>query len=221
MRIIALLLCAPFVCTTGDLRDRHAAHTPIAALAVRIDSDCLKERLFVDTQRSIIHWKGTKFWGMRSHEGILRLKEGSLTVVDGQIVAGRFVIDMTTIEVTDIPKSDPVPRKRLRDHLIHEDFFFVKRFPTAVFDITAVRAESQDRHEMVGRLTMRGVTHEIRFTSKIPVLTATEMQATASLSIDRQHWGVAYRGSRLTNDLVDDEIHLQIVLIADRASGRS
>jgi polyisoprenoid-binding protein YceI len=74
---------------------------------------------------------------------------------------------------------------------------------------------------MVGRLTMRGVTHEIRFTSKIPVLTATEMQATASLSIDRQDWGVAYRGSRLTNDLVDDEIHLQIVLAADRASGRS
>ncbi len=32
-------------------------------------------------------------------------------------IDGAFRIDMNAIEVTDIPASDPVPRRRLRDHL--------------------------------------------------------------------------------------------------------
>ena len=60
-----------------------------------------KERLVVDVDRSIIQWKGTKFWGMGKHEGVVRLAEGSIFVREGAIVAGRFVIDMTTSRLTN------------------------------------------------------------------------------------------------------------------------
>ena len=175
-----------------------------------------KERLVVDADRSIIHWKGTKFWGMGQHEGVVRLAEGSLIVREGTIIAGRFVIDMTTIEVTDIPKSDPIPRRRLREHLKDEHFFFVERFPTAVFEITAAHRDGEGGHRIDGRLTMRGTTHGVSFDALVPVLDATTLRATARFSINRHDWGVAYRGSRLTNDLVDDLIELNLILVADK-----
>lgn len=73
------------------------------------EAEATKEQLVVDADRSIVQWKGTKFWGTRKHEGVVRLAEGSVITHEGAIVAGRFVLDMTTIEVTDIPKSDPIP----------------------------------------------------------------------------------------------------------------
>ncbi len=196
---------------TDDLRisPPEAIHAPRSAPA-----EGSKERLVVDVDHSIIQWKGTKFWGMGKHEGIVRLAEGIVIVRRNEIVAGRFVLDMTTIEVTDIPKSDPIPRQRLREHLMEEHFFFVERFPTAVFEISSARSNDSGRHRITGRLTMRGKTHGVSFDAHIPVLDRSALRATARFSINRHDWGVAYRGSRLTNDLVDDMIELNLVLVA-------
>jgi polyisoprenoid-binding protein YceI len=75
-----------------------------------------------------------------------------------------------------------------------------------------------ERHEQVysvtGDLTLRGQTHPVTFEAIFSKLTNTAIEATAQFSINRQRWGVAYRGSRLTNDLVDDEIQLSLVLVA-------
>lgn len=172
--------------------------------------------LVVDTQRSVVAWKGTKFWGTRKHEGVVRLASGTLHVHDGTLAGGTFTFDMHSIEVTDIPKSDPVPRKRLRDHLLSDHFFAVATYPTARFVLTRVEPVEGHTYRVTGDLTMRGRTHPVTFDARIPVLSSTSVQATAQLSIDRQVWGVAYRGSSLTNDLVDDEIHLDLTLFAAR-----
>ena len=171
------------------------------------------DKLHVDTERSVIRWKGTKFWGMGKHEGIVQLVSGSLTVQEAAITAGSFVIDMHTIEVTDIPKSDPIPRKRLRDHLMDDDFFAVATYPTAQFTLTKIQ-ETETHHQITGDLTLRGQTHPVTFEAIFSTLSNRKVWATAQFSIDRQRWGVAYRGSRLTNDLVDDDIHLELVLVA-------
>lgn len=184
--------------------------TPLPAMpaSLSVSSD-----LSVDTAQSVIRWKGTKFWGLGKHEGIVSLASGHLVVEDGDISSGTFIIDMHTIEVTDIPKSDPIPRKRLRDHLMDDDFFAVATYPTAHFTLTQVR-KHEGKHLITGDLTLRGQTHTVTFEAVFSALSNTTVQATARLSIDRQKWGVAYRGSRLTNDLVDDDIHLELLLIA-------
>lgn len=181
----------------------------------------LKKRLVVDVERSIVHWKGTKFFGMGSHAGEVRLADGFIMIHQNTIVAGRFTIDMTTIEVTDIPESDPVPRRRLREHLLDEDFFFVERHPTATFEITRAHLEEPGRHRITGRLTMRGRAHGVHFTAHVPVLNESAVRATARFSINRHDWGVAYRGSRLTNDLVDDMIELNLILVADEPADKA
>jgi hypothetical protein len=49
----------------------------------------------------------------------------------------------------------------------------------------------------------------------------TRLHATARATLDRMQWGVAFRGSRLTNDLVDDMIHLEFDLVAQVRNGEA
>jgi polyisoprenoid-binding protein YceI len=176
------------------------------------------DTLVLDTAASVVKWKGTKFFGLGKHEGIVRLSEGYLALLDNR-VDGRFVVNMHSIEVTDIPPDDPVPRSRLRRHLMDEDFFAVEQFPTAVFAVRRIqRTNGSTGYRVAGELTMRGVTHPISVDVATEQWVGGLTRATSQFRIDRHKWGVSFRGSRLTNDLVDDDIHftLEFVLRSKR-----
>jgi polyisoprenoid-binding protein YceI len=178
------------------------------------------DTLLLDTAASVIHWKGTKFWGLGKHEGTVRLANGYVVLDSGRVASARFVADMRTIEVTDIPAHEPVPRNRLRRHLMDEDFFAVERYPTATFLLrTAEWHEDDSGFRLTGDLTMRGVTHAIAIDVAVQEESSGVLRATSRFRIDRHNWGVSFRGSRLTNDLVDDDIHftLEFVLRPRRA----
>lgn len=176
--------------------------------------DSVGSLLSVDLERSLIEWTGTKFWGLGKHEGIVRLKSGELCVRDGRITAGTFVADMTTIEVTDIPVSDPVPRRRLRDHLMSEDFFHVAAHPEARLALVSVQRENRSLHRVTALMTIRGRTHPIEFYARVWALDDSVVSAKARLELDRHRWGVSYVGSTLRDDLVDDEFVLELTLQA-------
>lgn len=191
-------------------------HSPCAGVASE-----RKPTLPLDLQRSVIRWKGTKFHGLGKHEGIVRLASGSVMVAGQAPVGGSFVVDMRSIEVTDIPPSDPVPRRRLRNHLMHDDFFAVERYPTASFQIRSVAPQQGGRYLVDGVLTLRGRARPVRFEAAVAPAANGVLHATARFRINRQHWGVAYRGSRLTNDLVDDTIELTLDLVTTAPPGRA
>ena len=172
------------------------------------------DTLVLDTTASVIHWKGTKFWGLGKHEGTLRLANGYVVLDRGRVAIARFVADMRTIEVTDIPVHEPVPRNRLRRHLMDEDFFAVERYPTATFVLRAADAHEEDSgFRLTGDLTMRGVTHPIAVDVAVDASADGSLHATSRFRINRHDWGVSFRGSRLTNDLVDDEIHFTLAFV--------
>ena len=54
----------------------------------------------VKVSESSLTWKATKVVG--SHEGTIALKSGSLKFDGAKLVGGSFLIDMTTITVTDL-----------------------------------------------------------------------------------------------------------------------
>ena len=72
----------------------------------------------INTQASNIAWKGKKVLG--SHSGTIDLKEGKLTLENDEIIGGEFVMDMTTITVTDLKGDD---KAGLEGHLNSDDFF--------------------------------------------------------------------------------------------------
>jgi len=214
------LLCIGLAILAAGCHD-YRSDAPPSALTTPVASSpsgCASPMtaLRVDTAASVVNWRGTKFAGRGKHEGIVRLSGGTLDLCDGALASGRFTLDMRTIEVTDIPVSDPAPRARLRNHLMSDDFFAVETYPEATFEIGRVDALPGDSLRLHGTLTMRGISEGIAFGSDVSTSTPARLQATAQFSLDRQRWGVAFRGDELTNDLVDDVIALDVRLHAER-----
>jgi len=170
--------------------------------------------LSIDLDQSGIRWKGTKFWGLGSHEGTVQLTGREMCVLNGRIVGGTFVADMNTIVVTDIPESEPVPRRRLRDHLLSENFFHVSAHPEARLTLRSVEREERALHRVEADLTMRGRTRRVTFYARVWTLNNEEVSAEAVLKVDRHRWGVSYRGSTIRDDLVDDDFSLFLTVRA-------
>lgn len=186
-----------------------AAPSPRAASAGRIDT------LRIDPIRSVINWKGTKFQGLGSHAGVVRLSGGALYRCTTGICGGHFDINMTTIEVTDIPASDPVPRRRLNDHLHSADFFAVDRYPRARFRLERVGKRSPaspSTFAVLGALTISDSTRQISFDATTRPCGASTC-IDAAVAIDRQLWGITYRFDPVRNLLVDDTITLGVHLV--------
>lgn len=172
------------------------------------------ELLPLDTANSVIYWKGTEFGGSGKHEGTLRFSSGLLEVCGNKLSGGWFIVDMHSIYITDMPLHETEARQNLREHLMSDDFFAVKDYPTATFQITAVEPFSADSAHIAGGLTIRGVSHNIAFNARIPAHSGEQVQSTAQFSIVRQMWDINFIGSKLTSDLIDDNIYLDIRLLA-------
>ena len=117
----------------------------------------------INTDRSVILWKGTEMWQTGKHEGTVDLSEGYLLMKNGDLKGGQFIADMYSIAIADIPEHEPVPRRRLRNHLKSDDFFYVDKYPTAEFRITKTEVLKANSLRVWGDLTIRDVTKPISF----------------------------------------------------------
>ncbi|QTE21879.1 YceI family protein [Polaribacter cellanae] len=167
----------------------------------------------VNTQASVISWKGTKPTG--SHNGTVALKSGGLVIEDGKPTKGVFVIDMTSIKVLDIPESEEGNGK-LTGHLSSPDFFDVAKYPTSKFVITSVE-EKEGKLAVTGNLTLRDITKSIT----IPATISTEGDVTTftseTFNVDRTDFGVTYKSKKLDAALkdkfIDDIMELQFTVV--------
>lgn len=163
----------------------------------------------VDPKKSEIKWVGKKVTGQ--HDGTLQLKSGEFSVDDKGSVSGKFVVDMTSIKVLDI--EDPEYNKKLKDHLESDDFFSVKKHPTATFELKSSKKTGKDTYEFGGDLTIKGIKKPINFTGKLHH-SANKAHVEADLKIDRTKWDVKYNSGKffdikkLGDKLIDDEISI-------------
>lgn len=174
----------------------------------------------VDAAASNIKWAGTKLVGS-GHEGTIAISEGKLAVVDGNIVGGKFVIDMTSLATTDLEGES---KGKLEGHLKSGDFFDVEKFSTANFDIasiTPVTGTEGITHTITGNLTMKGETRSITIPANVSI-SGDMIKATApDFVIDRTEWGVKYGSQGSIADLakdnvINDNIGLSIMLVAKK-----
>ena len=84
------------------------------------------EKKEVKTDQSKVVWKGYKVTG--SHEGNITLKSGSLMFSDNKLSGGEFVMDMTSMTVTDLEGES---KGKLEGHLKSDDFFGIEKYSTA------------------------------------------------------------------------------------------
>ncbi|MBS3737532.1 MAG: YceI family protein [Psychroflexus sp.] len=160
------------------------------------------EKKKVDVQNSKITWTGEKLTG--SHEGTINLNEGYFEMKDGKLVGGEFTADMTSITVTDLEGDS---KKKLEGHLNSDDFFGVKKYPTAKFTIKTAAEKSNGVYGVSGDLTIKGKTNPIAFDLKMSKNTAK-----TTLVIDRTKYDIRYGSGSFFDDLGDKTIYDEFTL---------
>jgi polyisoprenoid-binding protein YceI len=198
---------------------RRADGTWLVTRDIRLWDPARADTMQIDTDSSIIAWRGTKFGGRGKHEGTVRLSPGAIVLGGANLLSGTITIPLASIEVTDIPVWEPVPRNRLRNHLLGEDFFDARRFATATLVVQRAVRTAPGLLRLETLLTIRDVTRAISFDARFDSAPEAAVAGTALFRINRHLWGLTYRGSQLGNDLVDDDITFRIRLVARRRRG--
>ena len=151
----------------------------------------------LDVKASEVHWKGEKVTG--SHQGTINFSDGHLNVDGDKILGGEFLIDMSSINVTDLEGDY---KQKLEGHLKSDDFFGVENHPTAKLVITNASKKSGNTYGVVGDLTIKGKTQPITFD-----LNWEGDTATANLSVDRTKYDVRYGSGSFFDNLGDKTIY--------------
>ncbi|MEE9437984.1 MAG: YceI family protein [Saprospiraceae bacterium] len=171
----------------------------------------------VNTNVSKVIWVGTKATGS-SHNGTINLSEGSLSMKDGNITGGSFVLDMNSITALDLEGDD---KAYLESHLkgmsdkSADDFFNVRKFPKAKFNITKVSnltGNNDATHLIYGNLTMKNTTKQVGFKAKVSVAGNAVNVSTPSFKINRTDWGIKYNSPTFFQGLKDKAINNDIEL---------
>ena len=151
----------------------------------------------IEVKDSNIEWEGEKVTG--SHEGTIELKDGYFTMENGELKGGEFVMDMTSITVTDLEGED---KGKLEGHLKSDDFFGVNNHPTAKLVITSVAKKSNGTYGVVADLTIKEKTNSITFD-----LDMDDNSASTELTIDRSKYDVRYGSGSFFDNLGDKTIY--------------
>jgi polyisoprenoid-binding protein YceI len=156
----------------------------------------------VDTAASTVKWTGYKVTG--KHWGTVNVKGGSLDFQNGVLKGGSFTIDMTSIAVDDL-KGDT--KGKLEGHLKSDDFFGVTSFPDAQFVITqAISRGTPGAYKIVGNITIKGKTKELRFNAQIDDSGANYV-GNAEFKLDRSDFDVRYGSGSFFDNLGDATIY--------------
>jgi len=218
-RTIFKTLMVAFVLTSCQEKADKAKTSEAEAAAV---SESTSVEYVVDVSESNIDWKGFK--PTESHTGTIKLDTGKLMVDDGKLQSGTFVIDMETIEVTDLEGKS---KANLESHLKgtvegKEDHFFdVTNFPEATFTVTSTESMAAGKTTLSGNLSMKGQKQNITF--PVTITNEGDMMTIKSepFTIDRTQWNVNYGSKSVFDDLgdkfINDEMELTILVKARKA----
>jgi len=190
----------------------------LAAIAVPAGIKMHIDTYKVDLTTSKIQWFATKVTG--KHQGTINMSSGEFTSNHGQL-GGKFVIDMNTIEVTDLTGEY---KGKLENHLKSEDFFSSTKFPTSNFEITSVTpiagaAAGTPNFTVNGKLTIKGITNDISFPASVK-FEGDQLMASGEAKVDRTKYDIRYGSKTFFADIGDKAIHDEFTLKVDVVAKR-
>ncbi len=164
------------------------------------------EKKEVKTETSTVTWKAYKVTG--SHTGTIALQSGTLSFDDaGKLDGGEFVVDMTTINTTDLEGEY---KGKLDGHLNSDDFFGTATHKTSTMVFTSVTASGKNSYKVTGDLTIKGITKAVSFDVSI-----YGSKATATLKVDRANYNIKYGSGSFFDNLGDKTIYDEFDLVVD------
>lgn len=149
--------------------------------------------LDVDPTTSSFKWSATKKVG-NGHQGIVKLQTQKSTFNDkGELQSGEYVIDLGSMEVTDLEGEW---RDKFLTHVKGADFFDVGQYPTAKLVLSSIKGSKAS-----GELTIKGKTQKVTFDV---AKSADSYQG--KLVFDRTKFGIVYGAGNFFKELTADKI---------------
>ena len=204
IKIITLLLTIlifsvqSFACKTCGCSSKKNSHS-------HTENSIKKD---IDVSKSNVKWLGKKVTG--SHEGNISIKEGHLHFENNAFTGGNIVIDMSTIECTDL---DGDSKQNIEGHLSSDDFFGVKKYPTATLEVIDSKKVkySKNKYRVTAILEIKNIKNEIEFD-----VIFDNGSANVDLTIDRTKYDVKYGSGSFFDNLGDkmiyDDFNLSVLL---------
>lgn len=142
---------------------------------------------------------------------------GEFQKLSGTVKYDRKAPQSAKVDV-EIDVASIQTREEKRDaHLRSADFFDAEKFPTITFSSTSVGTVNGDRFDLVGNLTIHGVTREVTLSVEGPTAESkdpwgnTRVGATATGKIKRSDFGMTWNNVLEAGGvLVGDEIKLSL-----------
>ncbi len=159
------------------------------------------------TDKSDVVWIARKVGG--EHTGTVDLKSGSFEVKDELITSGTFIMDMTTIEITDTES------KKLHNHLRSKDFFHVDVYKESKLVITGSKLV-EGKLMVSGNLTIRDITNPISFEAVNIGKTENFRIYSSTMSVDRTKYGIVYRSSAVGDTFIKDFFDIKVKITGER-----
>lgn len=156
-------------------------------------------------EKSTVEWKAYKVTG--SHYGTVDLKSGELEFDGDELMGGRFVMDMTSIECLDLTGDY---KAKLEGHLRSDDFFSSESFNDAMLVITNVERTGKNSYDITADLTIKGIKNSVTFPASI-----YGNKANASIKVDRTKYAIKYGSGSYFSGLQDNLIYDEFDLVID------
>ena len=150
-------------------------------------------------QASNLQWEAKKVVGA-GHKGTLTFTSGEFTYKNNELVGGSFVVDMNTLTVTD-EDMDAKGKAKLEGHLKSDDFFAVKKFPTATLKLKTV-TKTQAGYKTEGDLTIKGITKPVT----VELLRTAAEGFASTVVINRTQYDIKYGSGSFFSNLGDKAI---------------
>jgi len=168
----------------------------------------------IDNTESKLMWEGNmlKVGGVSlyGHNGTLNFQKGMMTMQDGTIKEGTFVVDMSSITPTDDNYGEENTPEKLIGHLSSADFFAVEEYPTATFQI-----KGMEGNKIMGDMTIRGITNAETIENVEMEIDRNKVKAMGTLTLDRQKYNVAWTNPA-EDKVLSDDLDLEFVIVASK-----
>jgi polyisoprenoid-binding protein YceI len=138
---------------------------------------------------------------------MLGAAKGKFSRFSGTIVIDRDHPEQSSVSVKIAAASIDTGIAKRDEHLRGE-LFEVAKYPEIMFKSSRVKQTGQNKGEIVGHLTMHGITREI--TLNVELLSNTKTWRIATAPLKRSEFGLVFSKSAETVSMISDDVTVDI-----------
>ncbi len=146
---------------------------------------------------------------------MLGTAKGKFSKFNGTIVVDRDHPEQSSVSVTiDVASIDTGIAKR--DEHLREELFNVAKYPEIIFKSRRVTQTGANGGEILGDLTMRGVTRAITLNVQLVSKEGTSHWRVTTAPLKRSLFGLVFGKSAETVSMISDEVSVEMEIEAKR-----